>query len=737
MPLAALAGALVGGAALYALAWRGGVQGYRLVLVGIGLAAFAQAGRLATCSPQGRIFEVAQAYVWLVGSLNGARLGARCGRSPRRSPSCSPLLLGLGRRLDALAARRRPRARASARRRALAARRCWRPRSCSPASRSSAAGPIGFVAFLAPQIARRLTRRASQSQLPLAAGCGAVLVLVADLVGRLLFAPTEIPVGLVTVDHRRAVLPCAAAAASPRLGLTVAYGDAPVVRELDLEIPRGRITAIVGANGCGKSTLLRALARLIAPRAGAVLLDGTAIAELGLARRRAPARDPAAVAGRARRADGRGPRRARPLSAPGPVPPVVGERRGGGRGGARRHRRRPRCASGRSTSSPAASASARGSRWRSRSRPSCCCSTSRRRSSTSRTRSTCSTCSTTSSRERGRTVVMVLHDLNQACRYADHLVALRDGRVHAAGAPGEIVDDAFVRDVFGLDARVVEDPVTGTPLCLPIARTRRTRCAHLSRLAARPARPRRSPRAATTTTQLAQRGEARRGVPGDVQHKFGTTEVKEAPKRVVTVGYTDQDAVLALGVVPVGVGDFLGGYDWRKRPWAQAALKGSLAEGRQRAADQLRGRRRPAAGPDHRHQRRAEEGRLREAHADRADRRAVRRLHRLRHAVGGADAARRPRARPRGGGREGRRARAARSSSASARSTPSSRARPRSSPTAGPTATAPTRRRTRAAASSPTSASRRPRRSTSSPAESFFVAVQPGAVPAHGPGRGA
>jgi iron complex transport system substrate-binding protein len=61
--------------------------------------------------------------------------------------------------------------------------------------------------------------------------------------------------------------------------------------------------------------------------------------------------------------------------------------------------------------------------------------------------------------------------------------------------------------------------------------------------------------------------------PVKVQHKYGTTEVKEAPKRVVTVGYTDQDAVLALGVVPVGVGDFLGGYEWRKRPWAQAALK--------------------------------------------------------------------------------------------------------------------------------------------------------------------
>jgi iron complex transport system ATP-binding protein len=77
--------------------------------------------------------------------------------------------------------------------------------------------------------------------------------------------------------------------------------------------------------------------------------------------------------------------------------------------------------------------------------------------------------------DRGRTVVMVIHDLNQACRYADHLVAVRGGRVHAAGPPADVVDDAFVRDVFGLESRVVEDPVTGTPLCLPLAQPRRTR----------------------------------------------------------------------------------------------------------------------------------------------------------------------------------------------------------------------------------------------------------------------
>jgi iron complex transport system substrate-binding protein len=65
------------------------------------------------------------------------------------------------------------------------------------------------------------------------------------------------------------------------------------------------------------------------------------------------------------------------------------------------------------------------------------------------------------------------------------------------------------------------------------------------------------------------------GFPVTVEHKFGKTTVEKEPERVVTVGYTDQDAALAVGVVPVAVGDFLGGYDWRKRPWAQDALGGA------------------------------------------------------------------------------------------------------------------------------------------------------------------
>jgi iron complex transport system ATP-binding protein len=73
----------------------------------------------------------------------------------------------------------------------------------------------------------------------------------------------------------------------------------------------------------------------------------------------------------------------------------------------------------------------------------------------------------------GKTLVAVLHDLNQACRYATHLVAMRDGAVVAAGPPSEIVDAALIREVFGLLGEVVPDPQTGTPMVVPAGREAR------------------------------------------------------------------------------------------------------------------------------------------------------------------------------------------------------------------------------------------------------------------------
>jgi iron complex transport system ATP-binding protein len=73
-------------------------------------------------------------------------------------------------------------------------------------------------------------------------------------------------------------------------------------------------------------------------------------------------------------------------------------------------------------------------------------------------------------RRDGRTIVLVLHDLNQACRYSHHLIAMRTGRIAAEGAPAGLVTEELVHEVFDLPCRVVDDPVSGTPMVIPIGR---------------------------------------------------------------------------------------------------------------------------------------------------------------------------------------------------------------------------------------------------------------------------
>lgn len=73
-------------------------------------------------------------------------------------------------------------------------------------------------------------------------------------------------------------------------------------------------------------------------------------------------------------------------------------------------------------------------------------------------------------RSAGHTIAVVLHDLNLACRYAHHLIAMREGCIVAQGDPKEIVTEELVLEVFGLTSRVIEDPVSGTPLIIPIGR---------------------------------------------------------------------------------------------------------------------------------------------------------------------------------------------------------------------------------------------------------------------------
>jgi len=196
VPLAALAGALLTGAVLYGLAWRGGVQGYCLVLVGIGVAAFLQAG-ISYVLTRGEIFEVALAYVWLVGSLNG-RGWEHVWPLAATLAVLLPVGFALGRQLEVLQlgddVARALGIGVERTRLALLA-----VAIVLTGVAVSASGPIAFVAFIAPHLARRVCATVSPSGiLPVAAAAGALLVLCSDLAGRLLFAPTEVPVGIVT-----------------------------------------------------------------------------------------------------------------------------------------------------------------------------------------------------------------------------------------------------------------------------------------------------------------------------------------------------------------------------------------------------------------------------------------------------------------------------------------------------------------------------------------------------------
>ena len=164
--------------------------------------------------------------------------------------------------------------------------------------------------------------------------------------------------------------------------------------------------------------------------------------------------------------------------------------------------------------------------------------------------------------ERGRTVVAVLHDLNQAARYADHLIAMRDGRVVAAGPPREILTADLVRDVFGLDCVVVPCPVTGAPLVVP-GTTRRTVADPLDAPPLRTGRPSRKDLmrrlaaalaaalavgAASPAAGRATRSPHRhRGDPADHPRDGHHHRCRPTPKRVVVLDTDKIDTALSLG----------------------------------------------------------------------------------------------------------------------------------------------------------------------------------------------
>jgi iron complex transport system permease protein len=191
----AFAGAVGAAILLYLLSYRGGLSAYRLVLVGIALTAAFDAG-ISYLLTRGDIFEVQRATVWLIGSVSLSDWGdvRTLGLALL---VLAPVAVALGRRLDAL------------RLGDDLARGVGVPVERTRLSLVlvavtlaalgvSVAGPVAFVAFIAPHIARRLAGTSGAAALPVAIAVGALLVLGSDLVAQHAFAPTGLPVGIVT-----------------------------------------------------------------------------------------------------------------------------------------------------------------------------------------------------------------------------------------------------------------------------------------------------------------------------------------------------------------------------------------------------------------------------------------------------------------------------------------------------------------------------------------------------------
>ncbi len=253
--------------------------------------------------------------------------------------------------------------------------------------------------------------------------------------------------------------------------LSSGYDDTLILDGLDLDVPSGKITVIVGANACGKSTLLRTMSRLLAPRKGQVLLDGKSI-------HRIPSRELARTLG---------------LLPQSPIAPegiTVADLVSRGRNPhqkmfARWTREDDEAVAAALNATQTASLAERpvdelsgGQRQRVWIAMALAQQTEILLLDEPTTfldiahQVEVLDLLTDLNRERGTTIVMVLHDLNLAARYADFLVAMNGGRLHVSGAPQDVLTEKTVADVFGLESRIITDPTSGRPMMLPIGRNR-------------------------------------------------------------------------------------------------------------------------------------------------------------------------------------------------------------------------------------------------------------------------
>jgi len=255
--------------------------------------------------------------------------------------------------------------------------------------------------------------------------------------------------------------------------LALAYDSNLIISGLNLTIPAGKITALVGPNGCGKSTLLRGLARLLNPKHGHVYLDGKAIhtvptkelaTQIGILPQSPVA--PEGLTVHELVAQGRYPHQSwfqqwsqadeATTQQAMEITNIV------------KFADRPldTLSGGQRQRAWIAMALAQETEILLLDEPTTFLDLSYQIEVLDLLHEL---------NETGRTIIMVLHDLNQACRYAHNIVAMREGQICVQGEPHDVMTEAMVADVFRVQARIAPDPVTGTPMCFPLGRTKAAR----------------------------------------------------------------------------------------------------------------------------------------------------------------------------------------------------------------------------------------------------------------------